>query len=49
MAATASRLRRSEASGGDHFDLVAALATRFDAPVRVANDADIQGRRCDHR
>ena len=27
----------------DHFDLAAALTSRFDAPVRVANDADVQG------
>lgn len=31
------------ASEWDHFDLAAALAARFDAPVRVANDADVQG------
>ncbi|MEP6623415.1 MAG: ROK family protein, partial [Acidimicrobiia bacterium] len=27
----------------DNFDLAAALTERFDAPVRVANDADVQG------
>lgn len=27
----------------DRFDLAVALAARFDAPVRVANDADVQG------
>ncbi|MGI8662078.1 MAG: ROK family protein [Acidimicrobiales bacterium] len=31
------------ASQWEQFDLAAALAARFDAPVRVANDADVQG------
>lgn len=31
------------ASEWDAFDLAAALAARLDAPVRVANDADVQG------
>lgn len=38
-----TKVDRDLASQWDHFDLAAALAARFDAPVRVANDADVQG------
>jgi len=38
-----TKVDRNLESQWDHFDLAAALAARFDAPVRVANDADVQG------
>lgn len=38
-----SRIDDDLASRWDRFDLAAALMSRFDAPLRVANDADVQG------
>ncbi len=38
-----TQVDRDLAKRWDNFDLAAALETRFDAPDRVANDADVQG------